>query len=111
MDLTVSHYCHYALIEISGRIDSYTTPEIKSALSALMTDDHYNIIVDFQNVSFISSSGILTFVNIQRRLKQRNTGEIIFMHVPDLVLKSFSIAGFDTVFKFYNDLETAKGGF
>ena len=111
MELIVSHFNHFDLIEISGRIDSYTAPEIDSTFSTLMTDSHYNIIVDLQNVSFISSSGILTFVKIQQKLKLDNKGEIIFMQVPELVFKSFSIAGFDTVFTFYNDLETAMGGF
>jgi serine/threonine-protein kinase RsbW len=111
MELIVNNYNHFDLVEVTGRIDSYTTPRIDSALRTLMTDDHYNIIVDLQNVNFISSSGILTFVNIQRKLIQQDKGEIVFMHVPDLVYQSFAIAGFDTIFEFFNDLDTAKGWF
>lgn len=111
MELVVSEHNHSGLVEISGRIDSYSTPQIEAVLSTLMSDDHYNIIVDMQNVNFISSSGILTFVKFQRKLKEQNKGQIVILCAPALVFQSFAIAGFDTVFKFFTDLDAAKDWF
>jgi len=111
MQIVVSENNHCDLVEINGRIDSYSTPQIEAVLKTLITEHHYNIIVDFKNVNFISSSGILAFVKSQRGLKRQNKGKIVFIRVPKLVLKSFEIAGFDTVFNFFNDFDTAMGSF
>lgn len=111
MELVVTEYHHCDLINISGRIDSYTAPQIDSVLNALMADDHYNIIVDLENVSFLSSSGILTFVNTQRKLRRQNSGDIVFVNVPKHIFSSFELAGFNTIFAFYDDVQTAVGRF
>ena len=111
MELVVTEYIHCDLIEIKGRIDSYTAPQVETILNALMIDDHYNIIVNLHDVTFLSSSGILTFVKAQRKLKQQNKGEIVFVNVPDLVYGNFELAGFHVVFKFFDDIPTAVGRF
>lgn len=111
MELVVTEYHHCDLIEINGRIDSYSAPQIEDALKALMIDDHYNIIVNLEEATFISSSGILTFVKAQRKLRRQNRGKIVFANVPKLIFSSFELAGFNTIFDFYNDVATAVGRF
>lgn len=111
MELKISTYHHCDLVEISGRIDSYSSPDIDSALIGLIRAAHYNIIVDLREVIFISSSGLLTFVKAQRELRQKNRGEVVFVNVPELVYTNFTIAGFNSIFNFFSDLETAKSWF
>lgn len=111
MELEVTEYSDCELLKITGRIDSYSAPQIKKVLNTLIDDGHHNIIVDLQNVQYLSSSGILTFVDTQRQLKRQNTGELVFLNVPELVLLNFEIAGFDTIFDFYNDTAAALGRF
>ena len=111
MELVVTEYTHCNLIKITGRIDSYSAPDINQVLETLILDDQNNIIVDMQHVTYLSSSGILTFVGIQRQLKLQSKGEIVFANVPELVFSSFELAGFDTIFNFYNDTPAAVGGF
>lgn len=111
MQLVVTEHTHFNLIKITGRIDSFSAPEIKDVLKALLTDGHYNLIIDLQDVNYVSSSGILTFVDIQRQLKRQNKGKIVFLNVPDLVYTSYELAGFDTIFEFYNDIAAAMDHF
>jgi anti-anti-sigma factor len=111
MELVVTEYKHCDLIEITGRIDSYSAPQIKQMLNALINDDHYNIIVDLQNATFLSSSGILAFVDAQRKLKRGGKGKVVFANVQELVYTSFELAGFNTIFDFFNDTLTAVGQF
>ncbi|SMX54563.1 protein of unknown function [Brevefilum fermentans] len=73
-----------------------------------MNDDHYNIIVDLLNVNFISSSGMLNIVKHQHKLIRQNKGESVFLHVPELVNQSYEVAGFNTIFKFFQDFDSAK---
>lgn len=111
MELVITEHGSCDQVTITGRIDSSTTPQIKAAINALIDDNHYNIIVDLQNVSFISSSGILTFIGAQKSLLQKNRGEIVFINVPDLVFSSFELAGLDTIFAFYDDFASAASRF
>ena len=111
MDFVITEYKLCNLISINGRIDSYTAPLIKKALDTLFDDGIYNIVIDMKDVSYISSSGLLVFVNAQKQLKGQNWGEIIFACVPDLVFSGFQLAGFDQIFDFYNDSIHAVGRF
>jgi anti-sigma B factor antagonist len=107
--ITELEQCH--LLEISGRIDSYSAPRIDEVLDILIDDHHYNLIVDLNKVSYISSSGLLTFVKTQRKFKQNKRGEIVFVNVPNLIFSSFELAGFNSVFAFYDDVAAAAGRF
>lgn len=111
MEFSITEYKHCDLVEIIGRIDSYTAPQIEQALKALINDNRFNIIVDLKNVSYLSSAGILIFVNAQKQIKQQDQGEIIFSNVPKTVFSGFELAGFDTVFNFYDDTVSAVGRF
>jgi anti-anti-sigma factor len=111
MEFAITEFKHCDLVEITGRIDSYTVPQIDQALQALMTDDHHNIVIDMEDVTYISSSGILLFVNIQRRFKRQNRGKLVFSGTPDLIYSSFELSGFHQLFEFYDDVVSAVGGF
>lgn len=95
------------VIKISGRIDSYTSPKIKRSIQSLIDEGHQNFVVDLSDVSYLSSSGILMFVNIQKKLINQNLGKIVFIKVPDMIFSNFELAGFDRLFEFYNETNTA----
>lgn len=111
MEFIITENKHCALIEIKGRIDSYTAPKIYQGLTALMEDGQYNLVIDMKDVSFISSAGILMFVNAQKQCRHHNRGEIVFSGIPDLIFSGFKMAGFDQYFNFYTDAVTAVGRF
>jgi anti-sigma B factor antagonist len=110
MEFAITEYKHYDLMEITGRIDSYTAPKVEQALQALITDEHYNIVIDMKDVTYLSSSGILVFVNIQRRFQRQNRGRLVFSGTNELVYTSFELAGFHRLFDFFNDVVSAVGG-
>lgn len=111
MQLIVTEHTHCHHIKITGRIDSFSAPQIKEALKTLLADGHFNMIIDLQDVNYISSSGILIFIEIQRQLKRQNKGEIVFANVSDFVNQNFELAGFDTIFEFYKDTPAALDHF
>jgi anti-sigma B factor antagonist len=111
MEFAITEFKHCDLMKISGRIDSYTTPKINQALNALITDDRHNIVIDMKDVTYISSSGILMFVNTQRRFHRQNRGKLVFSGITNLVYSGFEISGFHQLFEFYDDVVSAVGGF
>lgn len=111
MEFSIIEYKHCDLLKISGRVDSYTSPKIDDALKALLADGHSNIVVDMEKVAYLSSSGMLVFVNAQKQCIRQNRGEIVFSNVPELVLSNFRLAGFDQLFTFYDNVVSAVGRF
>jgi len=111
MEFSITEYTHCDLIDISGRIDSYTSPKIAEVLKTLLADGHTNIVIDMKLVTYLSSSGMLVFVNAQKQRTRQDRGEIVFSNIPDCVLSSFKLAGFDQLFKFFDDVVSAVGRF
>ena len=111
MEFVITEYKHCDLLAISGRVDSYTSPRIEEALNALLVDGHCNIVVDLQEVSYLSSSGMLTLINALKQCKQTNRGKIVLANVSERVLNSLELAGFNRLFEIYNDVVTAVGRF
>jgi len=107
MEFIITEYQQCSLIKIFGRIDSYTSPKIKESLQRLLDEDHHNFVMDLSEVNYISSSGILMFVNLQKKLSKKDRGKIIFSEVPHLIYSNIQLAGFTSLFEFYDDTNTA----
>lgn len=107
MNITTNQSDNYCLITITGRLDSFTTPHLIVALQDVMASGNKFIIIDLGKIDFMSSCGILTLVQTQKKLKETKTGEIFLASVPELVHNSFSIAGFDKIFNFFIDTQSA----
>lgn len=111
MELSQKEFKLFSLLEIIGRIDSYSAPSLESSLLDLMQNHLPNIVIDLKNVSYVSSSGLLVFVNALKKIDRKQNGKIVFIQVPELILSSFELSGFDSLFEFYDDLASAAGSF
>lgn len=111
MELIITSFENYDLLQIAGRIDSYTAPNIQKAIKSLISDGRFNFVVDMCEVIYISSSGILTFVHQQLNLNRQNQGKIVFAGTSDLVYSGFELAGFHFLFEFFDDVQSAIDGF
>jgi anti-sigma B factor antagonist len=107
MEFTITELQNCVVIKISGRIDSYTSPKIKQKIQSLIKERRHNFVIDMSDVTYLSSSGILLFVNLQRHLTEQYLGKIVFSEVHDLIYSSFELAGFNTLFEFYKDKNIA----
>ncbi len=100
MNLNITTHPHCYLIEIDGRIDSYTAPKIEAVLNDLFNKKPMNVVIDLEKTIYLSSSGILLFVKTQERFTTMGKGEIVFCSVPKLIYFSFSLSGFYKLFTF-----------
>lgn len=107
MEFTVTEHINCDVIQITGRIDSFTAPNIKHTIETLIEKNHHNFVMDLGEVTYLSSSGILMFVNLQKILTQHNLGKIVFSEVPDLIYSNIKLAGFNKFFEFYQGTNTA----
>jgi anti-sigma B factor antagonist len=111
MEITVKPIESYDLVIINGRIDSYTAPELSDKLNKITSNNRYKIILDLSNVVFVSSAGLRVFIDIQKICKKNNQGEVLLVNIPPRVYETLELAGFTSLFKFYNDVSSAAATF
>jgi len=111
MEVISKSLSNYDVITIVGRIDSYSAPSISNMLDSLIQKGHHNIVVDMQDVSYLSSSGILVFLETHRQLLRRGQGRLILTNLSSNIYSILEVAGLETVFNFCDDLQSAEGRF
>ena len=111
MEITVSTFESYDLVDINGRIDSFTAPALSEQLNKITSENRYKIILDLSDVVFVSSAGLRVFIDIQKICKKNNMGEVLLVTIPPRVYETLELAGFTPLFKFYDDVSSAAAAF
>lgn len=111
MDISVTEYKHCDLVKASGRIDSLTAPKLTDELNKLMQNGHFKIVIDLSEDQFLSSAGLRTLISAQKNCKRYNRGEVVLAAAPANIISVFELAGFTSIFKFFNDVTAAVGSF
>jgi anti-sigma B factor antagonist len=111
MEITTREFKHCDLIEIKGRLDSSTAPDLNEKLNEMMEKGKYKIVLDLSQLEFISSAGLRVLVNAQKTCRRYNRGEIVLANVPSNIYSSLDLVGFTSLFKIYDDVLSAVGSF
>ena len=96
------------IIQPTGAIDSMTTQNMEEQFMGLLKDHKQYIIVDFSQVTFISSSGIGILLGTVSSLREKG-GDLIFMKVPTQIREIFDILNIADYFITVNSVEELAG--
>ncbi len=94
------------IVTVSGYIDTTTAPELDKLLEEQFALDRYKIIVDLENVDYISSAGWGVFVSGLKDLREHN-GDIVLTHMAVGVHNIFELMEFSSIIKDFEDVEQA----
>ncbi len=111
MDITVTPLENCDLVGVKGRIDSYTSPSLSEALKNLINQSRFKILLDMNEVNYVSSAGLRVLIDTQKNCKKSAEGELILVNTPTRVYETLELAGFAPLFKFYNDVKEASEAF
>ncbi len=111
MEIATRAFKRCAVIEVSGRIDSATAPELAEVLGELADEGQCSLVVDMRDVDFISSAGLRVLIDIQKRCQRRSRGRLVLAEVPTPIYEAFDLAGFVPLFDFYDEQVEAVGSF
>lgn len=111
MEITHTQYKHCDVIKVTGRIDSSSAPHLAQAFNSILEDDRYHLVLDMSNVDFISSAGLRVLISTQKTCRRYNRGELVLADVPTNIMAALDLAGFNILFKIYNDVVEAVGNF
>jgi anti-sigma B factor antagonist len=111
MEIATREFKRCAVIEVSGRIDSATAPQLAAVLSDFTDKGQYNLVLDMSDVDFISSAGLRVLIDTQKTCRRLNRGELVLANVPEPIYEAFDLAGFVALFDFYDEAVEAVGSF
>ena len=111
MDITTTRLKRCNLVQVSGRVNSQTAPQLAEAFQALQDQEHFKIVFDMGDVDFISSAGLRVMIDVQKTCKRYNRGEIVLADVPQRIYETLDLAGFVPLFQIYDKVVEAVGSF
>lgn len=111
MDLSTTHYKRCSVLKASGRIDGLTAPKLEEALNAINDNGIYKIVLDMEDVDFMSSAGWWVLIEAQKKNKRYNRGELILSKVQERIRGSLDLVGMGSYFKIFDDVTSAVGHF
>ena len=88
------------VIALTGEVDLYTAPELKSQMLDLIANGATDVVVDFTNTSFIDSTTLGVLVSGVKRLREKG-GTLSIVCSDRNITKIFEITGLDRVFTIY----------
>jgi len=91
-----------SIIDLNGYLDAHTAPELESAFTRLIEEKRYNIVVNFSELSYISSAGLGVFMAYVEAVRE-NDGDIKFCSMTPKVFSIFDLLGFPLLYEFFEN--------
>jgi anti-sigma B factor antagonist len=111
MEITSKHYKHCDLLKLTGKVDSYTAPDLTKAIEALNHGGQFKIVLDMAELEYMSSAGFRALLIGQRNCKRYNRGEMVLASVPKKIKDALELTGFTPLFRVFGDVIAAVGSF
>src|ERR1022692_982946 len=94
------------IVEVEGEIDVYTAPRLREMLIELVSDGHYQLVVNMEKVEFLDSTGLGVLVGGLKRVRALD-GSLDLVCTQERILKIFRITGLTKVFGIHDTVDEA----
>jgi anti-sigma B factor antagonist len=100
----------FAIIRLEGAVDAHTAPQFEEAVQSVIDAGENKIVVDCEKLSYISSAGLGVFMGFIEEVRDEG-GDIKICGLSDKAKQPFEILGFESLYDFCPDVESAKAQF
>ncbi len=97
---------HVLVANIGERIDGSNALDFQNALTGLIDESERDVILDFENLKYISSAG-LRVILMTAKTVQRQGGRLMVCSLSESVREVFKISGFDRIIPVEDSQEDA----
>lgn len=108
MEIHIEPDHHGVIVRLSGEIDASTAPALEEALNLYTTQGAY-LVIDMQDVVFMSSAGLRQMLLLQRSLTQQG-GEAVLCRLRPEIASVMEVTGFLEFFTLHDSVEGALAG-
>lgn len=95
-----------SVINLKGYLDAHTAPTLENNFSQLIENDKYKIVVNFEDLAYISSAGLGVFMAYIESIRE-NKGDIKLTNMTDKVFNIFDLLGFPLLYEIYKNEDEA----
>ena len=99
-----------AVVRLDGYVDAHTAPQFEQAVQSVIAEGQHRIIVDCEKLSYISSAGLGVFMGFIEEVREEG-GDIKICGLTEKARQPFDILGFEDMFDFCPDVESARTRF
>ncbi len=82
------------IINVAGRLDTTTAPELEKSIAESI-DEIDEMVIDFKELDYISSAGLRVLLSTQKSMAKKSGLSIL--NVNDTIKEVFEITGFDSI--------------
>lgn len=100
---SISEILGYKSCRMTGRLDSLTASDAHRLIDELVAGGQRTIIVDLEQLHYVSSAGLRVFLLAQKVL-QKVGGRLVIFKPADSVRQIFQLSGFTNLFDIVSDL-------
>lgn len=94
------------IVSVSGKLDAVTAADYEKAIGALIDEGKLRLVVDFAELSYISSAGLRVLLSTAKQLKPKG-GVAVFASLQDNVREVFEMTGFSAILGIHPSTEAA----
>ncbi len=97
IETSLRHHDDVPVLDVTGEIDIYTTPQFKDAVSAAIDEGKPSIIINMKDVSYMDSSGFGTLLSATKRLRPVEGG-LYLAGCNEAITRMLQITRLNTIF-------------
>ncbi len=94
MEITKKHDGSNLVVELSGRLDTVTAPELEEAVMNDL-DGVTSLTVDLEKLEYMSSAGLRVMLALYKKMGQQ--GSMVVTNVNDTISEIFELTGFNDI--------------
>ncbi len=95
-----------SVINLNGYLDAHTAPTLENNFTQLIDEKCYNIVVNFEELAYISSAGLGVFMAYIEKIRENN-GDIKLSNMSEKVYNIFDLLGFPLLYEIYKTEDEA----
>jgi anti-sigma B factor antagonist len=94
------------VLSLTGEVDLYTCPELKTELLRVIDEGAKVVVVDLSGTTFIDSTGLAVLIRGAERLRTSD-GRLTVVVVDPSLRKIFEVTGLDRIFTIHGSRDEA----
>ena len=91
MTITTTRNGSALTLQLEGRLDTTTSPQLEAELSASL-DGVTQLTLDLKQLAYLSSAGLRVILGAQKRMNKQ--GQMVVRHVNETMMEVFEVTGF-----------------
>jgi anti-sigma B factor antagonist len=110
MQMTVNDKNDITVIAFEGNLETNTAPDAEEEINALIEKGAKKILINFENLGYISSAGLRLLLKTGKQLNAKEGG-LRICNLNVTVKEVFDMSGFSMLFNIFETESEAMNGF